>query len=89
MERSKRYQIIKRHEREAIEKRPQGINAVGIEDGISAEHLLIARTKHESPLPRSSQVDDQGVQMQQGRRDPSTSERQKRSSSLRNATKHK
>ena len=70
MERSKRYQIIKRHEREAIEKSPQGINAVGINDGMSGEELLASRSKHESPLARSSPVNGQGVQMQQGRSEP-------------------
>lgn len=89
MERGKRYQIIKRHEREAIEKNPQGINVVGINDGMSGEELLATRTRHESPLARSSPVNEYGVQLQQGRSDLCTDERQKSSSSLRNPKRRK
>ncbi len=89
MERGKRYQIIKRHEREAIEKNPQGINAVGINDGMSGEELLETRSKHESLLARSSPVNEHGVQMQQGRSDHCVKERQKSSSSLCNPKRRK
>ncbi len=89
MERGKRYQIIKRHEREEIEKNPQGINVVGINDGMSGEELLATRSRHESPLARSSPVNEQGVQTQQGRSDLCVNEHQKSSSSLRNPKRRK
>lgn len=89
MERGKRYQIIKRHEREAIEKNAQGINVVGINDEMSGAELLSTRSRHESPLARSSPVNEHGVQLQQGRCDLCTDERQKSSSSLRNPKRRK
>ena len=61
----KRYEIIKRAEREALEGRICGINAIGGTD-VPLRDLLKNRDRYESPLPRSSPVNEQGVQMQQG-----------------------
>lgn len=75
----KRYEIIKRAEREERERISRGINAIGGADGISSAELLERREKHESPLARSSPVNEHGVQLQQGRRDACVRERQKTS----------
>jgi hypothetical protein len=62
----KRYEITKRKDREGQQGRPFGINSMG--DPAPFEQEVLKRRGHfEMPLPRSSPVDEQGVQMQQGR----------------------
>lgn len=61
----KRYEILKRKEREAMEKRPVGVNSVGNPAPFEQE-VLKERGYFEMPLPRSSPVNAHGVQIQQG-----------------------
>ena len=65
----KRYEIIKRKEREVLEGKPVGINAIGGPNAYE-EEILKRRGRFESPKPRSSPVNANGVQMQQGRDTP-------------------
>lgn len=76
----KRYEIIKRAEREALERNPQGINAIGGNAPKDNAEVLARREKFEYGIPRSSPVNQNGVQMQNDRKDPSRNERQKTSS---------
>lgn len=64
----KRYEIVKRKEREALEGRAGKVSSFG--GPLPFEQEVLKRRGHfESPLPRSSAVNEQGIQMQQGRDD--------------------
>ena len=74
----KRYEILKRKEREAMEKNTAGVNSIGSPAPFEQE-ILKERGHFEMPLPRSSPVNENGVQMQQGRVRLQKNEKQKSS----------
>ncbi|MBQ8911364.1 MAG: hypothetical protein IJY89_02195, partial [Clostridia bacterium] len=73
----KRYEILKRKEREAMEKSAAGVNSIGSPAPFEQE-ILKERGHFEMPLPRSSPVNENGVQMQQGRVRLQKNEKQKK-----------
>ena len=76
----KRYEIIKRTEREALEQNPRGINAIGGTAPDGGKELLSKCERFECGSPRSSPVNQNGIQMQQGRMNVFENARQKNSS---------